>query len=120
MVDVFVFVGSASSSAVKSLTTDHPYALGEEGVAVANDCGNVEVISEVLAYHDEFRPFGVEVCDNRFVFPILVHVDDVPPVMRRRFFQSIRPSFISNLAHLPILAKKKGDRPESAALNLCA
>jgi hypothetical protein len=40
--------------------------------------------------------------------------------MRRRFFQSIRPSFISNLAHLPILAKKKGDRPESAALNLCA
>ncbi len=54
------------------------YLFSKERIRVTNDCSNIEVVIKVAAKNGKIIPFCFKVSNDRFVFPVMEVVDDVP------------------------------------------
>ena len=80
VLDVLVALGDHGAPPVPAAPTDDVDGGGAEGVGVAHDRADVQVVAPVLDGHVERVPAGVEVGDDRVDRPVPVAVDDVAPV----------------------------------------
>src|SRR5205823_1669106 len=77
---VLVGVGDHRTAPVPPASADDVHLGGEEGVGVAYDGADVEVVLEVLDRDVERVTSRVEVGDDRVVPPVPIAIDDVAPV----------------------------------------
>src|SRR5918994_107904 len=82
--DVLVEVGHHRPPPVPPPATHDVHAGREEGVGVAHDGADVEVVTPVLDCHVERVPVGVEVGHDGVDAPVAVAVDHVAPVAGRQ------------------------------------
>ena len=82
--DVLVALGHHRTPPVPAAPADDVHRGGAEGVGVAHDRADVQVVAPVLDGHVERVPAGVEVGDDGVDPPVAVAVDDVAPVALRQ------------------------------------
>lgn len=84
VVDVQISVGDHRPTAIPSALADDVDTASEEGVGVANDRTDVEVVLPILDGNVEGMLTEIQIGNDRFVRPVTVSIDHISAVTIRQ------------------------------------
>ena len=80
VVDVLVAIGNHCTTPIPASFTDDVHGVRKEGVRVAYDGADVEVVLPILDHDVERMPTCVEIRNDRLAGPVPIFIGHVPPI----------------------------------------